>query len=104
MLAWHLAQTRPAAARLAFGTSPATIAALARLPVAAVDRLARRVAPALAARFGSRARFWLQFEGCAAHPDDRSVDELQRLGLQIQGAESARLQALQRRPRRAANA
>jgi hypothetical protein len=62
------------------------------------------VAPALAARFGSRARFWLQFEGCAAHPDDRSVDELQRLGLQIQGAESARLQALQRRPRRAANA
>ena len=100
----HLAQTRPAAARLAFGTSPATITALARLPVAAVDRLTRRVAPTLAARFGSRARFWLQFEGCAAHPDDRSVDELQRLGLQIQGAESARQQALQRRPRRAANA
>jgi hypothetical protein len=104
MLAWHLAETRAAAARLVFGTSPATIAALARLPVAAVEKLARRVAPALTARFGSRARFWLQFEGCAAHPDDRSVDELQRLGLQIQGAESARQQALQRRPRRAAAA
>lgn len=104
LLAWHLAQTRPAAARIVLGSAPATIAALARLPVAAVDRLARRVAPALNARFGSRARFWLQFEGCATHPDDRSVDLLQRLGLQIQGAESARQQALQRRPRRHAAA
>lgn len=102
MLAWHLAATRPTAARLVFGTAPATLAALAKLPLAAVERLARRVAPALTARFGSRARFWLQFEGCAAHPDERAVDELQRLGLQIQGAESARVQALQRRPRRAA--
>ncbi|MGQ0429772.1 MAG: hypothetical protein ACT4UQ_07570 [Gammaproteobacteria bacterium] len=102
MLAWHLAATRAAVARLVFGTSSATLAALAGLPVAAVERLARRVAPVLTARFGSRARFWLQFEGCAAHPDDHAVDELQRLGLQIQGAESARLQALQRRPRRTA--
>jgi hypothetical protein len=77
---------------------------VATLPVGLVERLARRVAPALTARFGSRARFWLQFEGCAVHPDDRSVDTLQQLGLQIQGAESARLQALQRRPRRGASA
>jgi hypothetical protein len=102
MLAWHLAQMRAAGARLMFGMAPATIAALASLPVATFDGLARRVAPALAARFGSRARFWLQFEGCAAHPDDKSVSVLQQLGLQIQGADSARLQALQRRPRRAA--
>ncbi len=102
MLAWHLVQTRSAAARLVFGTAPATISALARLPVASVEKLVRRVAPALTARFGSRARFWLQFEGCAAHPDERSVDLLQQLGLQIQGAESARQQSLQRRPRRAA--
>jgi len=101
MLAWHLAQTRAPGARLVFGTAPATIAALASLPVATVDGLARRVAPALTARFGSRARFWLQFEGCAAHPDDKSVNVLQQLGLQIQGAESARLQSLQRKPRRA---
>jgi hypothetical protein len=104
MLAWHLAQTRPAAVRIAFGAAPATIAALVRLPVAALDRLARRVAPALAARFGSRTRFWLQFEGCAAQPDERSVGLLQQLGLQIQGAESARQQALQRRQRRFATA
>lgn len=102
MLAWYLAQTRAAGARLVFGTAPATITALAALPVATFDGLARRVASALTARFGSRARFWLQFEGCAAHPDDKSVSVLQQLGLQIQGAESARLQALQRRPRRAA--
>lgn len=104
MLAWHLAQSKAAAARLAFGTSPSTIAALAMLPVALVEKLARRVAPALTARFGSRARFWLQFEGCAVHPDERSVQLLQQLGLQIQGADSARLQALQRRPRRGAAA
>ena len=102
MLAWHLAQTRVPSARLMFGMAPATVAAFASLPVAIFDGLARRVAPALAARFGSRTRFWLQFEGCAANPDDKSVSVLQQLGLQIRGAESARSQALQRRPRRAA--
>ena len=102
MLAWHLAQTRAAGARLVFGTAPGTIAALSSLPVATVERLARRVAPALTARFGSRTRFWLQFEGCAVRPDDQAVNLLQQLGLQIQGADSARLQALQRRPKRGA--
>jgi hypothetical protein len=102
MLAWHLAQTRAPGARLMFGMAPATIAAFAALPVASFDGLAWRAAPVLTARFGSRARFWLQFEGCAAHPDDKAVNVLQQLGLQIQGAESARRQALQRRPRRAA--
>jgi len=102
MLAWHLAQTRVPGARLMFGMAPATIAAIAAMPVAMFEGLARRIAPALTARFGSRARFWLQFEGCAANPDEKSVSLLQQLGLQIQGADSARLQALQRRPRRAA--
>ncbi len=104
MLAWHLAQTRTAGARLIFGASPATVAALAAMPIAVAERLARRVAPALTARFGSRARFWLQFEGCAVQPDDRAVNLLRQLGLQIQGADSARGQALQRRHRRGAAA
>ena len=60
------------------------------------------VAGTLAARFSSRTRFWLQFEGCAARPDAGSVDSLRRLGLQIHGADSARGQALQRRHRRSA--
>ncbi len=102
MLAWHLAQTCTPGAQLMFGMAPATIAAFASLPVASFDGLARRVVPSLTARFGSRTRFWLQFEGCAANPDDKSVSVLQQLGLQIQGADSARLQALQRRSRRAA--
>jgi hypothetical protein len=100
MVVWHFAQTRAFAARLVFGASPATIAAIAGMPVAAVERLARRVAAALSARFGSRARFWLQFEGCATRPDARSVELLRQLGLQIQGADSARGQSLQRRQRR----
>lgn len=102
MVLWHLAQSRAACARLAFGAAPATLAALAAMPVAAVERLARRVAGVLAARFGSRTRYWLQFEGCASRPDDAAVNALRRLGLQIQGAESARGQALQRRHRRSA--
>jgi hypothetical protein len=100
MVIWHLAQTRASCARLVFGAAPATIAAIAGMPVVAVERLVRRVAAALSARFGSRARFWLQFEGCAARPDARSVELLRQLGLQIQGAESARGQSLQRRHRR----
>jgi hypothetical protein len=104
MVVWHLAQTRTAGARLVFGASPATIAAVASMPVSAMERLTRRVAPALTARFSSRARFWLQFEGCAVRPDDHSVNLLRQLGLQIQGAESARVQALQRRHRRGAAA
>lgn len=102
MVVWHLAQTRSAGARLVFGASAQTIAAVAAMPVAAALRLARRVAPALSARFGSRTRFWLQFEGCAARPDDRSVNLLRQLGMQIQGADSARGQSLQRRHRRSA--
>ncbi len=102
MVLWHLAQTRTGCARLAFGASPATIAAIATMPVTAADRLAHRIAGSLSARFGSRTRFWLQFEGCASRPDDSAVDALRQLGLQIQGAESARVQALQRRHRRTA--
>jgi len=97
MVAWHLAQTRASCARLVFGASPATVAAIAAMPVALVDRVARRVCLALSARFGSRTRFWLQFEGCAVRPNERSVAMLRQLGLQIQGADSARGQALQRR-------
>jgi hypothetical protein len=104
MLVWHQAQTRAASARLVFGAAPATITALASMPVGNVERLARRVATALTARFGSRTRFWLQFEGCAVRPDDQSVNLLRQLGLQIQGADSARQQFLQRRPKRGATA
>lgn len=101
ILAWHLAQVNALAIRLVFGAVPATAAVLRSLSVAAVDDLARRVAPTLAARFGARTRFWVQFESCAANPREESVNVLQLLGLQIQGAESARQQALQRRFRRA---
>ncbi|MBM5812083.1 MAG: hypothetical protein FJ191_08985 [Gammaproteobacteria bacterium] len=101
MLAWHLAQVNTLAIRLVFGAVPGSAAVLRSLSVGAVDALARRVAPVLAARFGARTRFWVQFEGCAADPCEESVNVLQLLGLQIQGAESARQQALQRRFRRA---
>lgn len=101
MLAWHLAQVHALGIRLIFGAAPGTVAVLAGLSVAHVDGLGRRVAPSLAARFGARARFWMQFEGWAADPRDESVMLLQLLGLQIQGAESARRQSLQRRFRRA---
>jgi len=96
MVVWHLAQARPAATRLVFGASPTTIAAVAVMPVAVIDRLAHRIAPALTARFGVHTRFWLQFESYASRPDERSLNLLRQLGLQIEGAESARHQSLQR--------
>ncbi len=101
MVAWHLAQVHALGIRLVFGAAPGTVAVLAGLAVADVDGLGRRVAPSLAARFGARTRFWMQFEGWAADPRDEAVILLQLLGLQIQGAESARQQSLQRRFRRA---
>lgn len=104
VLAWHLAQVSALGVRLVFGAGPPTITVLAALPVAAVEDLARRLAPILCARFGARARFWLQFEGYVTDPCDDAMRLLQQLGLQIQGAESARQQSLQRRFRRVAPA
>jgi hypothetical protein len=105
MLAWHLAQLDPRVARLALGVEPLTQAALESLPVGALDALARRLAPAVSARFATRQRFWSQLIATLRMPQE--ADRLQRLkllGLQLQGAEVARVQQLHRRLRRSAQA
>lgn len=97
VLAWHLCQSRRPGAQLVLGASPATLAALGQMPLAHLEALARRVAPALNSRFGARAHFWRQFAGCATEPSEDAVVVLHRLGLQLHGADSARSQQLRRR-------
>jgi hypothetical protein len=104
-LAWHLAQTEPRVARLSLGMESATQDVLAGLPVGALDPLARRVAPAVAARFCTRERFWgLLASALRFAPDAARLQRLRLLGLQLQGAESARAQQLHRRLRHSTQA
>ena len=99
--AWHLSQAEPRAARLALGIEPATQDLLAGLPVGALEALARRVSPSLAARFCTRERFWALLAAAGRFaPDAGALERLRLLGLQLQGAESARTQQLHRRLRR----
>lgn len=98
--AWHLAQARERAARLLLGMETATAAVLAELPVGVLDGLALSMAPQLQARFASRPSFWSALRDCLRIPSDAARRErLRRLALQLQGADSAREQQLQRRLR-----
>jgi hypothetical protein len=103
MLAWHLAQLDYRVARLALGVEPGTQEALESLPVAALDGFARRLAPAVSARFATRQRFWSRLVAALRMPTETArLERLKLLGLQLQGAESARVQQLHRRVRRIA--
>jgi hypothetical protein len=105
MLGWHLVQAEPRAARLALGMEPATQEALGNVPIGCLDALARRMAGSLAARFCTRERFWFEVSAVLrAGPDAGRLDRLRLLGLQLQGAESARVQLLHRRLRRSTQA
>jgi hypothetical protein len=100
-LGWHLAQSDPQAARLALGLDSATVVLLAGVSVGVLDALARRVAPSLAARFCTRERFWwLLGDAIGPVADPACVHRVRLLGLQLQGADAARVQQLYRRPRR----
>jgi hypothetical protein len=104
-LAWHLAQSDPRAARLAFGLETATESLLVGLSVGALDSLARRMAPALAARFCTRERFWSMLGDAArTGTDPACIERVRLLGLQLQGADAARAQQLYRRQRRSTQA
>jgi hypothetical protein len=102
-LAWHFAQSESRAARLALGMETPVQELLAALPVGALDALAQRVAGVVAARFCTRDRFWgLVASALRFGQDNAAVERLRLLGLQLQGAESARAQMLNRRLRRTA--
>lgn len=104
-LAWHLAQVEPRAARLALGLETATEPLLAGLSVGALDSLSRRMAPALAARFCTRERFWSMLADASRRgADPACVERVRLLGLQLQGADAARAQQLYRRQRRSTQA
>jgi len=100
-LAWHLAKADSRAARLALGLETATEPLIAGLSVGALDSLARRMAPALAARFCTRERFWSMLADAARTGAGAAcVERVRLLGPQLQGADAARAQQLYRRQRR----
>ncbi|MBS1199714.1 MAG: hypothetical protein H6R27_392 [Proteobacteria bacterium] len=104
-LAWHFAQSEARAARLALGMEAPTQQLLASLPVGALDALAQRVSGAVAARFCTRERFWgLVTSAVRFGQDTAALERLRLLGLQLQGADSARVQQLHRRLRRTTQA
>lgn len=99
--AWHVVQRDGATARLALGLDGGTDAVIGALRVGVLDGLARRTAPALAARFCTRQRFWeLLLDGT---PEEAAAPErlarMRLLGQQLQGMEAARLRQLHRRGR-----
>jgi hypothetical protein len=101
MLAWHLVQTEPRAARLALGMEPATQEVLSGIPIGSLDALGHRMAGSLCARFCTRERFWSQVIAVLRFgPQAGRLDRLRLFGLQLQGAEAARAQLLHRRLRR----
>jgi hypothetical protein len=105
MLAWHLAQLDHRVARLALGVEPGTQEALESLPLGVLDSFARRLAPAVSARFCARQRFWSQLIAALRIPTESGrLARVKLLGLQLQGAEAARVQQLHRRVRRSAQA
>ena len=100
-LAWHFAQSESQAARLALGMEATTQELLAALPVGALDALAQRLSGVVSARFCTRERFWgLVIMALRFGQDAAGIERLRLLGLQLQGAESARVQQLHRRLRR----
>jgi len=104
--AWHIVQRDGAAARLALGLDGGTEAVIGELPVGALDGLARRTAPVLAARFCTRERFWELLLGDAAGQaaTPQRLARMRLLGQQLQGMEAARLRQLHRRARRSSQA
>jgi len=105
MLAWHLVQSEPRAARLALGMEPGTQDVLGNVPIGSLDALARRMTGVLCARFCTRERFWSEVNGVLRFgPDAGRLDRLRLLGLQLQGADAARVQLLHRRLRRSTQA
>lgn len=104
-LAWHFSQSEPRAARLSLGIEAPIQEMLGTLPIGALDTLASRVAGAVAARFCTRERFWsLVTAALRFGPDPSGTERLTLLGLQLLGADSARVQQIHRRQRRIAHA
>lgn len=100
--AWHLMQRDGAGARLALGLDGDTVGVISELAVGALDGLARRTAPVLAARFCTRERFWelLLNDAAGQAMAPQRLVRLTLLGQQLQGMDAARVRQLHRRARR----
>jgi hypothetical protein len=102
VFAWHAAEVCAPSACLVLGTSEGVLRLVGDLPLASLEPLSGRVAPALAARFAQREFYWERLIQCLRDPDPGQLTRLRLLGLQLHGTDSARRQQLHRRGRREA--
>lgn len=100
VFAWHAVDVCTPSAALALGASDGVLRLVGDVPLASMEPLSCRLAPALAARFAQRELFWQRLTDCLREPDARQLERVCLLGLQLHGTDSARGQQLQRRPRR----
>lgn len=100
VFAWHVADLCAASASMVLGAPAGVVRQVAALPIGALDPVAHRLAPALAARFVQRDVFWDRFGRCLRDPSPDGLAQLRLLGLQLAGTDSARRQQLQRRDRK----
>ena len=100
VFAWHAVDVCAPSAALALGTSDGVLRLVGDLPLASIEPLSHRLAPALAARFAGRDLFWQRLTDCLRDPDSQQLERVCLLGLQLHGTDSARGQQLQRRVRR----
>lgn len=100
VFAWHAVDVCAPSAALALGASDGVLRLVGDVPLASIEPLSCRLAPALAARFAQRELFWQRLTDCLREPDARQLERVCLLGLQLHGTDSARGQQLQRRPRR----
>ena len=85
---WHLARSRPRAACLVFGTTIATVEALAACSLAALEAAAERNAEALRPRWSHQSGFWRDLVSASSAGADKRLQELLLGGIQRLAAET----------------
>lgn len=85
---WHLARSRPRAACLVFGTTIATVEALAACSLAALEAAAERNAEALRPRWTHQCGFWRELLSASSAGADKRLQELLLGGIQRLAAET----------------
>ena len=90
LLAWHMARSNRAGARVALGMSRSCAGVLADCRLADLEALAERRPAWIRLRWEQQAGVWRAWLSAAAQPSPRSLERLQLWGLQTLAAEVRR--------------
>jgi hypothetical protein len=90
LLAWHMARSNRAGARVALGMSASCASVLADYRLADLEALAERRPAWIRLRWEQQAGVWRAWLSAAAQPSPRGIERLQLWGLQTLAAEVRR--------------